>query len=453
MMRPTRPLLVTLAALCAAAALPSVAAAVPTCTFVAGTMTVSAAAGDATVWVGRDQATNQIRFGTAAPGAACLAGLVAATNTNIDTITLAGLSGQAERFVIDLTGGYLEPGATPDTEVGGLSDIEVIGDLGAGVGDALELNGRAAADDIRLTGDAAALRMIVRAAQTDEDVAVAGVEQAIVNGQGSGDAINASGVAPFLGPLSIPLEVNAGAGTDIVNGGSVGDTLRGDPDADTIFGHGGADTILGGTGNDDLLGGQGADTIDGGADTDTIFGGTEGDVISGGTGSDDERGEDGDDRFDQGLVADGADTLTGGPGVDRVSYAARSASVTVTLDNASNDGASGESDLALTEEAQGGAGADVLTGNSGVNRLLGGAGIDTLNGGDSDDALDGRSRRRRRRLLGRARSGGRQHRGELRNGSGSRPGLLRRSRGRDRHRQRGHADRRRRPQPAHRWRR
>ncbi|MFZ5438761.1 MAG: calcium-binding protein [Myxococcota bacterium] len=109
-------------------------------------------------------------------------------------------------------------------------------------------------------------------------------------------------------------------------------------------------------------GGPGDDSLTGGSGDDTLFGDTGADVLSGGTSASD------------------ADTLSGGAGTDTVSYATRSAGVTVTVGAGSNDGEAGEQDdvQADVETVIGGAGADTFTGTSGAQTFSGGAGDDTF---------------------------------------------------------------------------
>ena len=122
--------------------------------------------------------------------------------------------------------------------------------------------------------------------------------------------------------------------------------------------------------------------------------------IVGGMGSDTESGGIDNDLFDEEASANGSDSFAGGTGVDRVTYAARSTSVVATIDGAFDDGEVGEGDNVATdvENADGGSGADimsgngfanVLTGNGGDDSLDGLVGADTLDAGDDDDVLVG----------------------------------------------------------------
>jgi Ca2+-binding RTX toxin-like protein len=119
----------------------------------------------------------------------------------------------------------------------------------------------------------------------------------------------------------------------------------------------------------------------------SAFGGPGNDQIQGGDGNDRLDGGEGDDAFVTSASRDGADVFIGGLGTDTLSYAARTAALTVTLGLTSaadaNDGESGENDDVTwtVEDVTGGSGNDALTGNGLGNVLRGGAGNDLLNGG------------------------------------------------------------------------
>ncbi|MGZ4411922.1 MAG: calcium-binding protein, partial [Gaiellaceae bacterium] len=113
---------------------------------------------------------------------------------------------------------------------------------------------------------------------------------------------------------------------------------------------------------------------------------------SGGDGNDLLFAGPGDDTFDEGSSASGADVMNGGAGSDTVSYAARTNALNVSLaDGFAQDGEAGEGDLVRVdvENVNGGAGADTLTGSSVANVLSGGAGNDTIFAGAGDDTLTG----------------------------------------------------------------
>lgn len=86
-----------------------------------------------------------------------------------------------------------------------------------------------------------------------------------------------------------------------------------------------------------------------------------------------------------------ADQLAGGSGFDTANYSLRTAGITVTIDNAANDGQSGEGDNVTTdtEEVLGGSGNDKFTGSGNDDFFAGGAGNDTAFGGNGNDDLTG----------------------------------------------------------------
>jgi microcystin-dependent protein len=96
-----------------------------------------------------------------------------------------------------------------------------------------------------------------------------------VGGSGS-DQIQTSG--------SHFMEVDGGAGNDVILGTSQGDLLRGGDDSDLIVGYGGNDAIAGENGNDRMDGGAGNDVITGGAGSDAfafgVFGAANYDTIT-----------------------------------------------------------------------------------------------------------------------------------------------------------------------------
>ncbi len=171
-------------------------------------------------------------------------------------------------------------------------------------------------------------------------------------------------VAPGLLPISqLGNDGAAGEHDDVADfehvlGGSAADTLAAYDVSSVLEGGPGADTLLGGEGNDQLFGGRQGPSAPSGNDT-----------------------------FDGGL---GADTFDGGDGEDTVTYASRTAPVTVTLDDRANDGAAGEGDDVgfSVEDVIGGAGGDSISGSSEPNRLYGGGGNDVLASLGGSDTLD-----------------------------------------------------------------
>jgi Ca2+-binding RTX toxin-like protein len=112
----------------------------------------------------------------------------------------------------------------------------------------------------------------------------------------------------------------------------------------------------------------------------TVYGGVGDDVLTGGAGDDTMYGDVGNDTLNGGTSATDADVYNGGAGSDTVTYAARSAAVTVTVGAGANDGEAGETDsIAVDVEiVRGGTGDDSFTGEAGNQTFYGGAGNDTF---------------------------------------------------------------------------
>ena len=204
-----------------------------------------------------------------------------------------------------------------------------------------------------------------------------------------------------------------GSDVEWVTGGSGPDSITGDGSDNWLGGGPGtaADILTGGGGNDSVSYWDRTDPVtirldglpnDGApgendsvaSDIDNAMGGEAGDQIYGNSGSNVLWGQwsgaaaDGDDFIDGGL---GADTILGDRGTDTVSYAGRTARVTVSLNGSGGDGQSGENDNVYgdVENVTGGSGNDALTGAGSDNVLEGGPGIDTLTGQAGNDTLRG----------------------------------------------------------------
>jgi Ca2+-binding RTX toxin-like protein len=141
-------------------------------------------------------------------------------------------------------------------------------------------------------------------------------------------------------------------------------------------------TFSGGSGNDTFTGGSGSDTFSAGGGVNTLNGGGGNETFNSAAGSDTMNGGAGDDVFLQGSSADGADTMNGGAGTDTADYSARSAALTIDLDDDPDDG-TGENDNVNddVETVKGGTGGDTITGSECSDTLIGNGGGDTLNGG------------------------------------------------------------------------
>jgi hypothetical protein len=139
--------------------------------------------------------------------------------------------------------------------------------------------------------------------------------------------------------------------------------VHGGDDADYLYGDAQADQLFGDAGNDNIYGNGGNDTLDGGGDGDFLQGN------------------------------EGADDFTGGDGFDTAAYYDRGPGqgVTLSLDDAANDGEPGEGDnvRSSVEDLIGGDGNDVMTGSALPNQLDGGAGNDIIDGTGGTDRYTG----------------------------------------------------------------
>jgi RTX calcium-binding nonapeptide repeat (4 copies) len=159
---------------------------------------------------------------------------------------------------------------------------------------------------------------------------------------------------------------------------------------DTDDNPGGARTQDGRPGIDLESVGRDVEKIVGSSFSDVLFGSPGNDNITGGRGNDEMGGGAGNDFFfeDQG-GPNGADSIHGADGVDRVSYAGRTSNVFVSLDGVRNDGEAGELDDVRpnVENVTAGDGNDTLTGNGVANDLQAFGGNDTLHGLGGNDTL------------------------------------------------------------------
>jgi Ca2+-binding RTX toxin-like protein len=229
--------------------------------------------------------------------------------------------------------------------------------------------------------------------------------------------------------------LQGGDGSDLLVGDDGRDTMRGGSDSDFLFGRPGDDELHGEEGDDLLVGLDGADAIHGGPGTDVLSGGSGADGLDGGSDSDDVgvpilltvdrggpveasieydnddmQGGDGDDTLFAGpgdrtvnygldlpqrasgrAEPNGADRLSGGAGLDHVTYFNREIPVSMSLDGHPNDGAVGEGDdiSSDVERLTGGARDDTLSGGEGNDVLDGGPGSDAMAGLDGADSLEG----------------------------------------------------------------
>ncbi|CCC96833.1 calcium-binding protein [Azospirillum baldaniorum] len=217
------------------------------------------------------------------------------------------------------------------------------------------------------------------------DLTASGIER-VFSGSGN-DILTATGSVTLV-------EINGGAGDDLLVGSAFDDTLRGDAGNDTLYGGDGNDVLVGGSGDNVLFGGAGDDrlyvdtqtaSLDGGAGNDTVYARYSGGVtldlsasielFSGSVGSDTVTAVNASAAVEL-IGGDGDDSLTGGAYAD-----------SLRGDNGNDwlDGGDGNDTLS------GGNGNDWLLGGGGNDTLSGGSGNDTLIGGFGDDSLVGGS--------------------------------------------------------------
>jgi Ca2+-binding RTX toxin-like protein len=312
----------------------------------------------------------------------------------------------------------LNGGADDDTLAGGVGADNISGgelaEEGPGI-DTVDYTGASGpvsvtADDFAndgLTGEGDNVRSDVErtVGGSGDDTLVAHPEGGEVWGQGGSDTLIGGNFDDRLEGGDGDDWLAGGFAADVLNGGSATDTLdysgHYDPSVETF----GVASTPDGQDNDgngilDLSAGNSPFSYDNvGADIENVIGSHGPDFLQGtfaanrldgAAGDDSLTGEAGNDVLDGGAGADG---FEGGPDTDIATYADRTATVVVSINNIANDGAAGEGDNMATsvENVRGGTGADTLIGSPTANRLFGGAGNDNLNGGLGADVLDGQA--------------------------------------------------------------
>jgi Ca2+-binding RTX toxin-like protein len=294
-----------LAAISIAALAAVPAAAAESCTYDAGTKTITAS-----VTPGA-QATLVVSNG------ALLFGAVptqcgTATTTNTDSIFVSGGSGTNETLVLDERGGMFAPGAASEHNI---PEIEITTTLG----DATDT--------------------VVVYATEGPDVHAAGQFGFATNTDGDVDWI--------FSPAALRLEVHMLGGDDYFNGrGQNGAGLHflgpitatgGEGNESLLRGSSDPDVLDGGPGNDNIRGEEGLDVIDGGPGNDFIGAGDGDDLMTGGPGQDSYAGSAGNDTFY--AQDDEADTsLSGGAGSDTAYVDTGLDPATVAVENVIGDG-------------------------------------------------------------------------------------------------------------------
>ena len=298
------PSLLILAPLAAA----SPASADVTCSYVAGTHTVTV---NATPQLPAPQFSNT-NGNLGLPGVDC--GL--ATTANTDTVVINDTSADGNMFFYIIpSGGPFAPGFT--NEPGSSDEIEFVVNFGAGGDDVFALDAYAPVN-IAAGGNLVNLNAD-EGDGIDADVTLEGVERFSVVGSPGNDLVSGQGGAGTPGPFAGSLFIQGGnEGDDLLIGGNFQDWISGGEGNDLLLGMGGPDApLLGFTGNDVVNGGTGSDNyLDGGDGDDLIVGGPRRDRAYGGLGNDVLKGNKGTDRL---FGQDGDDNLIGGPDEDRCS--------------------------------------------------------------------------------------------------------------------------------------
>ncbi len=280
---------------------------------------------------------------------------------------------------------WLGGGAGNDTLVGGLGDDS----LALGLGGAESLDGGEGRDLADFSGRDAPVTVLL-----------------------------ADGIEAESGTVLVAIENVVGtAGDDVIIGDAQANRLDGGAGDDVVEGAEGDDTLIGGLGDDVLQGGTGVDFVSyqtvlaalvvnlgeesatgegsdalfeiesalGGFGNDTLIGDDVNNWLGGGFGDDSLSGGLGSDTLSAG--EDGADTLVGGAGLDRASFATRLEGITLLMEDGIE--ASSGTILSEIEEAVGSEFDDLMVGDAGSNQLIGLAGDDVLEGGLGNDTLNG----------------------------------------------------------------
>jgi len=207
-------------------------------------------------------------------------------------------------------------------------------------------------------------------------------------------------------PVDVDLSVPGGDGSrreddnvfgevEVIVGGRADDDLRSASAGQVLGGGPGGDLLVGRDGDDELSGGDGGDVLVANDGDDDLSGGTGDDTLERASGDDAMFGDSGNDTLEAGFerlmvggaVAVGADVLSGGSGIDTVSYNSHTGGVTVTIDDVAGDGLPGEGDDVRTdvENLIGTDFDDVLGGSGSVNVITGDYGDDEISGGAGND--------------------------------------------------------------------
>jgi hypothetical protein len=204
------------------------------------------------------------------------------------------------------------------------------------------------------------------------DVGVSAVAKVFVDAGKGDDVIDCSSVH------SVPCQLKATSGNNVLKGGQLRDSIYGGSGSDTIFGGNGSDELHGGALGSEIHSGSGSSTIYGSTGNDTILGGSGNDLIYDAGGNNIINGGDGNDTV---YAGNGNNTVDGGAGNDLI-YGG-------TGTNVINGGDGNDTIHVGNGDAtvNGGAGDDVIFGGNGVDFIHGGGGNNTILGGSGSDFI------------------------------------------------------------------
>jgi Ca2+-binding RTX toxin-like protein len=199
-------------------------------------------------------------------------------------------------------------------------------------------------------------------------------------------------------------DLYGGNGNDTLRGNDVANRLVGNAGDDSLVGNDADDSLSGGDGDDFLVGSAGSDTMSGSLGNDSLFGFDGNDTLNGDDGDDRLFGHDGDDKLNGGNGNDslyggqdksisdfgGNDTMSGGLGVDTVSYLGHDGNVVIDADGViGDDGVRVNSDIIMDEQDTIGSDVENLTGGNGNDTITGNAAANVLDGGPGGDRMTG----------------------------------------------------------------
>jgi Ca2+-binding RTX toxin-like protein len=252
-------------------------------------------------------------------------------------------------------------------------DGDDLNDGGDGVDETL-ITAATADDEMNVTAPVAG-RVLFKRVNAGFSVDMGTVEKlSITSFSGNDKLTTAAGI-------TLPMSIDAGAGTDTIATGDGNDVILGGDDNDVLSGAGGGDRIVGERGNDTMNGGAGDDT----------------EVWNNGDGTDVMNGDDGTDRIEDNLgAADDISSLK--PENGRVRYDRTNAPFSLSIGSSEifelntfggNDTLATTAGIGIQVVADAGPGNDTFKGADENDTYFGGVGDDNLDTGAGNDVADG----------------------------------------------------------------